>query len=545
MARTLIRGGLVIDGSGNKPFHSDVLVEDDRIIDIRPGIPEGNGDLLLDASDRAVAPGFVDIHTHLDAQVFFDPMLAPSCFHGVTSAIGGNCGFSLAPFSSETRSMVLCMLRDLEDMPIETLEIAVPPSANSFAEYLLAFEAQRPMLNFGSFIGHSTVRLAVMGHDHAREASANEIERMKLVVEMALKEGALGFATKTMRGSRPSPSQFASHEETMELLRLLKTYGGVAMFNAGGAFDLEQVYACQAEIGVPFTWIAMLALKSGSHHRQLALHREWWAKGANVRPQVSCRPLVAQCNMRMPSILRSNTLAPLNNETDEARIAAYGDTKWRARTRQDFRGSNGQPIDWQDIVILESPSAPHAQGDTLALYARKIAVEPFDALFDLAVADRLETRIEARYGNTDKAEVAQLLNVEGAVFGLSDAGAHPAQTCDAVLPTDLLGNWVREYGALSLETAIKKLTSEPAGMMGIKGRGQLKKGNFADIVIFDPATVGPGPIHLCHDLPGKQSRLLGDRPSGMHHIMINGLITRLNEQSEYVPAGRILRRGNH
>jgi N-acyl-D-amino-acid deacylase len=541
MTRVLIADGQVLDGSGAAGFAADVLVEDDRIVDIRPGIDRGEADLLLDASDRVVAPGFVDLHTHFDAQVFFDPMLSSSCFHGGTTAVGGNCGFSLAPYSAEHRPIVLRMLRDLEDMPTETLTVAVPPAADSFADYLRDFEAEGPMLNFGSFIGHSTVRIAAMGEKaYGREATADEIEHMKALVAEALAAGALGFATKTLPGARPSPSQYASRDETMALLRVLKAHGsGIAMFNPGGVFDLTQVYERQAEIGVPFTWIAMLAMIDGSHNDRLALHRQWRERGADVRPQVSCRPLVAQCTMRMPSVLRCPDLTRLNNGTDDERLAVYRDGSWRNLVRGNLKSANMHPIDWRDVKILESPTAPHAVSRAMADIAGDR--DPFDVLFDMAIADRLETRLEVNYGNTDVGEIAKLLNVEGAVFGLSDAGAHPGQTCDAVLPTDMLGNWVRGRGVMPLEVAVHKLTEEPARLLGLGQRGRIARGNYADITVFDPATVAPGEIRLAHDLPGDQSRLLADQPIGMHHILINGVVTRQDERSRYQPSGRILR----
>ncbi|HKX79751.1 MAG TPA: amidohydrolase family protein [Novosphingobium sp.] len=542
MARTLISKGLVYDGTGAEPFAADILVEGERIVDIGPAIPRAEADLVLDAGGLAVAPGFVDLHTHFDAQVFFDPMLTSSCFHGVTSTVGGNCGFSLAPYSAEHRTLVLHMLRDLEDMPVETLDVAVPAAAESFAEYLTAFEQQGPMLNFGSFIGHSTVRIAAMGADHRREATAEEIERMAALVKEALEAGALGFATKTLQSARPSPSQYASREETLALLRVLKEHGrGVAMFNAGGNFDLEQVYAHQAEIGVPFTWIALLALNSGAHRKNLSLHEKWYGKGADVRPQVSCRPLTAQCNMRIPSIFRSEDFSRLNGTTDAERISAYSDPEWRRAASASVVGTDRQPIDWSKVLVLASGSMPDAIGRDLGGVADERGMEPLALLLDMACADGLETRIQTSYGNEDRGEVARLLNVTGAVLGLSDAGAHPAQTCDAVLPTDLLGNWVRQGGVMPLATAVHKLTQEPAELIGLQQRGRIAVGNYADIVVFDPVTVGPGEIRLCDDMPGGQTRLLADRPAGMHHILVNGTITRRDERTEYAPAGKILR----
>lgn len=542
MAKTLIAGGLVIDGSGREPFAADVLVDGDRIAAVGGNLSRGDADRIIDAGGRVVAPGFIDIHSHYDAQIFWDPTLSSSCHHGVTSVVNGNCGFSLAPYAEEHRPIVLRMLRDLEDMYTDTLEAAVPRAVETFEEYLAAVDAHRPMLNFGCFIGHSTVRIATMGEAaYERAGTPEEVAAMTHLVDRAMAAGAMGFATKTVVTTRPSPSQFASGDETMALLKAFGAHDrGVAMFNAGGAFDLERVYESQQDIGRPFTWIAMLAMRDGSHRPKVDLHRQWRERGADVRPQVSCRPMSTQCRLSMPSVLRAPIMTELNGKSDEDRLAAYASADWRARAR-DTVGSLTGAMDWREVEVLESPSAPEAVERDLASLAQERGMHPFDLLMDMAVADRLETKILVANGNSDKEEVARLLNLEGAVLGLSDAGAHPVQTCDAVMATDLLGKWVRDRGALSLEAAVHKLTQEPALLMGIAERGLVAPGYYADLVVFDPATIAPGPLRTVHDLPMGRERLLADRPSGVHHIMINGVLTREAEETRYVPTGRMLR----
>jgi N-acyl-D-aspartate/D-glutamate deacylase len=542
MDRTLLVGGQVIDGTGGEPARADVLVEGDRIVQVAPDLPHKNADRVIDATDRVVTPGFVDLHSHYDAQVFWDTTLSSSCHHGVTSVINGNCGFSLAPYNTEHRSLIVGMLRDLEDMYPDTLEAATPKAIPSFAGYMADVEKCGPMLNFGSFIGHSTVRIAVMGPAaYEREATAEEIAAMVALVDDAMKAGAMGFATKTMKGSRHAPSQFASSDETLSLLKALKKHGrGVAMFNPGGAFDLERLYAAQSEIGRPFTWIALMALPDGSHNQRMELHQHWRERGADVRPQVSCRPLTAEMRMSMPSALRATCITELNAMSDAQKLATYADPAFRALARADVKGASGGPVDWRDVVILESPSEPALQGRDVLSVAQSRGQHPLDLLFDLAIADKLVTKVVVTYGNGDVPEVIKLLNVEGAVLGLSDAGAHPAQTCDAVLPTDLLGNWVRGRNAMSFETAIHKLTQEPAELMGMKGRGVVKPGYYADLVVMDPRTVGPDPLRTVKDLPMDRERLLADQPSGIHHILVNGVPTRQDEKTRKVASGRLL-----
>lgn len=542
MGKILIAGGLVIDGSGGEPIAADVLVDGDRIAAVGPNLPRGDAEKVMDADGRVVAPGFVDIHSHYDAQIFWDPTLSSSCHHGVTSVINGNCGFSLAPYAEEHRPIVLRMLRDLEDMYTDTLEAAVPRAVETFEQYLTAVQAARPMLNFGCYIGHSTMRIATMGEAaYERTASDEELAAMKGLVDRAMAAGAMGFATKTIEGSRPSPSQFASGDETLALLKAFGAHGrGTAMFNAGGAFNLDRVYESQQEIGRPFTWIAMLAMRDGLHNEKLEQHRYWRDRGADVRPQVSCRPLSTQCRMSMPSVLRAPIMTDLNAKSHAERLAAYASPEWRAQAR-DVVGTLTGVIDWQDMIVLESRSAPDTAGRDLASLSRERGAHPFDVLMDLAVADDLDTLIMIAHGNSDPAEVKKLLNAEGAVLGLSDAGAHPIQTCDAVLPTDFLGNWVRGRDVMSLEAGVHKLTQEPALMLGLAQRGVVTPGYFADLVVFDPKTVGPGLLRTVADLPMGRERLLADQPTGMHHILINGVPTREAEVTRYAPAGRILR----
>lgn len=245
--------------------------------------------------------------------------------------------------------------------------------------------------------------------------------------------------------------------------------------------------------------------------------------------------------MSMPSIMRSPLMAELNPLSPEQRIAAYADADWRAKMQPELRSNTGEAIDWNHVTLEESPTSPDWQGRTLAAIGRERGVDPVDALLDLAVADRLATSFIFTYGNDDPVEVARLLNVEGAVLGLSDAGAHPEQICDAVLPTDLLGNWVRGRGAMTLEAAVHKLTQEPARLMGIAGRGLVAEGCFADITIFDPATIGPGELRTVNDLPTGRERLLADNPTGIHHMLVNGAVIRKDERTRSAHSGKIIR----
>lgn len=544
MARTLIAGGDVIDGAGRERFRADVLVEGDRIVRVAANIALSEADIVLEADGRVVTPGFVDLHTHYDAQIFWDPQLSSSCHHGVTSVVVGNCGFSLAPFAAQHRSLVLGMLRDLEDMPAVVLDATMPPELPSFAGYLSAVEEAGTMLNLGSFVGHSTLRIAIMGKaSYERAATEAELGAMQALLADALAAGAMGFATKGFPSARSSPSQLATTEETRGLLEVQKAHGkGAVMFNPGGAFDLERLYAAQSEIGRPFTWIALMAMPDGAHDGRLAMHRDYWERGAKVHPQVSCRPLITRCTMRLPAALRAHMLTALNAGTDAERLAAYGDPAWRLRAKQELHGPDLQPVAWQRVTLADSVTRPESVGRNLRDLAAEAGVDPFDFILDLAIADRLETTIVLALGNTDADQVDKLLAEEGAVLGLADGGAHPAQICDSVLPTDFLGNWVRGRNVMSLEAGVRKLTSEMADLLGLKDRGRIAEGAYADLNVFDPATIAPGPIRLVHDLPMGQERLLADATQGLHHTLVNGTATRVNEQALATKgSGRVLR----
>ncbi len=247
MARILIAGGEVIDGTGTERFRADVLIDGDRVAKVGPDLPAGEADETIDAGGLIVAPGFIDIHSHYDAQVFWEHELSSSCHHGVTSVINGNCGFAIAPYSRANRSLVIEMLRDQEDMHPDVLDAALPPQVESFASYLAEVERRGPMLNFGAFLGHSTIRIAAMGADaFEREATPEEIDAMSRLTTEGMAAGAMGIATKTMPRAARTASQQASESEVMALLEALRDHGkGVAMFNAGGNFDLGKVHSVQ------------------------------------------------------------------------------------------------------------------------------------------------------------------------------------------------------------------------------------------------------------------------------------------------------------
>ncbi|HUR76894.1 MAG TPA: amidohydrolase family protein [Acidimicrobiales bacterium] len=533
MGRIVIRGGEVVDGTGAAARAADVAIEDDRVVEIGAGL---DGDEYLDAAGCVVAPGFVDIHTHYDAQVFWDPALTPSSYHGVTTVVAGNCGFSIAPTRAADRDLVGRTMEKVEDMDPACLAAGIPwDDFESFPEYLDTVRRRGSALNFAAYVGHTPVRLFVMGEEASdRPAEPDEIADMVAIVEDAMAAGAAGFATSraiTHLGAdgRPIPSRVAERDELEALFAAVGRSGrGVVAVNGGEGLSFSDCYKLQPSIGAPFTYTALLTFPGGGHLKAAEIHRSFHDKGVEVWPQVSCRPLSFSMNLVEPFTLNTNPVfARLAAGSLEDRRAAFADPAWRAEAQESWT----LPPRWETYEIMESAAHPELVGRTISELAAERSADPLDVLLDLALdePDLKSMRVKTIIANDDPEGIAALLNEPGCALGLSDAGAHVGQLCDAPLPTDLLGNWVRGRGVMSLEKAVHKLTQEPASLFGFEGRGVLEPGAFADIVVFDPATVGPGPLRRVRDFPADTERLTADQPTGMRHVLVNGVVTRRDE----------------
>lgn len=529
LKRTVLAGGTVIDGTGADRFVADVALEGDRIVDIGHGL---RGDVVIDVTGRVVAPGFIDIHTHYDAQVFWDPALTPSCYHGVTTVVAGNCGFSIAPTRPDDRDLIARTMEKVEDMDPATLGSGIPWEFESFPEYLDAIRSRGTLLNFASYIGHTPLRIYAMGSRAVGcDATVDEIDTMTRAIRDAMDAGAAGFATSfavTHRGAdgQPIPSRWANRDELLALCRAVGDSGrGVIGVNGGEGLGFADCYEIQPMIGVPITYTALLTTSTGTHLKAVDVHREGMAKGADVWPQVSCRPLAFSMTMVEPFTLNTSPIfAELMPLSFDERRRAYADPIWRERVRTGWLNGQGLVPRWDSFEIMESQANPHLIGTRLTAIAESTTADPLDALLDLALQEPdLTLRVKAVLANDDPDGVALLLTTEGCTLGLSDAGAHIGQLCDAVLPTDLLGTWVRDKGVLTLEEAVHKLTQVQADLFRFENRGVLRRGAFADIVVFDPDTVAPGPIRRVRDFPANGERLTADRPIGMHHLFVNGV----------------------
>ncbi len=531
-AELVIRGGTVVDGTGDPGRVADVAVTDGRIEAIGPDL---HGARELDATGSVVAPGFIDIHTHYDAQVFWDPALRPSSYQGVTTVVAGNCGFTIAPTRPEHHQVIVQTLENVEDMDAASLTEGIVWEFQTYPEYLELVRSRGTLLNFACYVGHSAVRLFVMGDAaYERAATPEEIERMCQIVVEAIEAGAAGFSTSfayTHRGMNglPVPSRFAERDEVEALFMAAGSTGkGVVLATAGDQCTYADMYELLPRIGRPFTY-PMFALTDGRNQPQLDLQNEAVAKGLQVWPQVTPRPLTMQFTMHSPFSLNvSPVVAALIDQDPDARIAAYSDPEWRARASADLAEQPMRPR-WETCEVSESDRHPELEGRRVDAIARERGCDPLDVICELAVEEDLATRFRIYIANDEPTSVGNLLAHEQMVLGLSDAGAHVGQLCDAPLPTDLLGTWVRDRQVLSVEHAVRKLSGEPADIFGFDRRGYLREGYWADVCVFDLATVSPGPMKRVRDFPAGGERLTCEEPTGLRHVLVNGVPIRVDE----------------
>jgi N-acyl-D-aspartate/D-glutamate deacylase len=393
-----------------------------------------------------------------------------------------------------------------------------------------------------------------MGEEgYEREATDDELQQMQAVLGEAVAAGAAGFAsssspTHSGDSGRPVPSRLAGVEELEVIMAALTDAGrGVVELLPGEKIKHRDVYALQRKIGRPFTWTALLTVKGYPWHEGMTeLNNNERATGADVWPQVSVRPLVFSMNMAEPFTFNMNPMfAALMDRPVEERLAAYRDPEWRKKAQEQLDQPKFFKPNWDRLSVSETTKYPELIGKPISELAAERGVPPLEVVLDLAAGENLETRFRSLLANDDDDAIEWLLQQDGMLIGLSDAGAHVSQLCDACMATDLLGRWVRDRGALPLPAAVRKLTGEPADVYSLDDRGYVREGSKADIAVFDPDTVGPGPLRRVRDFPADGERLVADAPEGMTHVIVNG--TPIRVDGEPVPdavaskPGRVLR----
>ena len=493
-----------------------------------------------------MAPGFLDIHTHYDPQVLWDQALTPSSWHGVTGVVAGNCGYSIAPTRAGGEGTLLRTLDKVEDMRLATLEAGITWDFETYPEYLETVRRRGTLINFGGYVGHTPVRIYVMGDDaYERPATEAEIDRMKEVVAASILGGALGFSTDRAGfhlgdGGRPVPSMAATQEETEALIGVTAELGQGSVHVAAGS-DYAWLYELQPRLARPVNRSSILTYppevrQPRSHLEKLLEHESERRRGADVWVQVTCRPIEQEILMVEPtSFYVMSSFSDFVAADRDGRLRLLADPEWRARVERDLDDNGLLRTRWSEAILVESPGSPDLVGRSVGEIAASRGATPFGTLCQLAIADGLLTRVRITFANDDVDGVTRLLNGEGCILGLSDAGAHVSQICDAVLPTDFLAHWVRDREVMSVERGIRKLTGELADVLELD-RGYLRPGAPADIVVLDYQRLSPGPIRRVRDFPAGGERLIADRPEGVDYILVNGVPIRWEGASD--PSGR-------
>ncbi|MDP1964927.1 MAG: amidohydrolase family protein, partial [Reyranella sp.] len=527
-----ITGGTIVDGTGKAGFVGDLGIKDGKVVAM--GKADGPATTTIDATGKVVSPGFVDVHTHYDAQILWDRMLSISPWHGVTTTVIGNCGFGVAPTKAIHRKLILQTLEKVEGMSIGALQAGLGEvwPFETFPQYLDAVEKRGSAINVAALFGHTPLRMYVMGEESTeRAATQDEINAMKKLMREAMEAGAIGFGTSVSvshngYAGKPVPSRQATVDEMDQLVSVMGDMKrGLMQITIGREFSTRHMAEVSRKYGVPVTWTALLSYLygPGGHRKQLDLAAEQRKSGAMVIPQVSCRPLNFEFTFAEPFIFDvmkfMNELAMADAKAPGTRRRAYADPAWREKLRSEVT-----PLFqrwWERVVIAWAPSHKELEEMPLSAAAARLGKDPVDLALDLALANDLQARFRMAVMNFDEKEVAELITDPNTIIALSDAGAHASQLCDACYSTHLLGHWVRERKVFTIEEAVHNLTQRPAEMFGITDRGLLAEGRPADVVVFDARTVGPGPLKRVNDLPAGADRLVS-QANGIDAVIVNG-----------------------
>jgi N-acyl-D-amino-acid deacylase len=553
----VIDNAVVVDGLGGPPREGGVAVAGGRIAAV--GRDLGPARERVDAGGLVLAPGIVDIHTHYDAQLTWDPFATPSTALGVTTVVIGNCGFTIAPCRPADRDLTLRALTHVEGMSLEALRAGVRWDFESYPQYLDAMEARGVVPNVASFVGHSSVRTYVLGADATkRAATPAEVAEMRRLVLEAVRAGAIGFATSTLEQHNgeqgiPMPSRLADEREMLALTGALGEAGrGVFMLTKGMTSTIPWLEKIADASGRP-VMIAAMFVDPGDPtrvFRELSEIEAARTRGRELWAQVGCFPLGMEFTLRHPYPLEAFIAwRPAIEARDEAAYRrVLADPSFRKALKEEA-ATPGVPnrFSYQTfphLAIAEVRCAEHRtlEGQTIGALANASGRDPFDVFLDFGLDGELDAMFDCKLFNTDEDEVRRLLRHPHAAVALSDAGAHLSFLCDAAFGLHLFGHWVRERGDLTLPQAVKRVTSDVAAAYRIPDRGRLAPGAWADLLLFDPATVGRGPKRRVNDLPTGASRL--DTPAvGLHGVWVNGVRTadERGARSDCGRPGRVLR----
>ena len=551
----LIKNGALVDGTGAPARRADVGIAGGRIASV--GEVGDTARRTIDASDLVVAPGFIDPHTHYDAQICWDGALTPSSWHGVTSVVMGNCGVGIAPCRPAAREIAMRDLVNVEAIPFDVLDAGITWDWETFPQYMEAAARRRPALNLAFLAPLTPFRHYVMG-EASMERAASEAETAEIagLLGEAMDAGAFGFSSTLLNQhlgyqGRPLACRLAGRAELKAYCNVLRERrkGAIeyAMTRQIGVLEepeLELLDFMLAESGRPITFIALFDRDDLPEAVRTTLAKAAPLIARGARPQTSPLPLTREVNMRNPFSFAAfpSWKRVFEDKSKEAQAAVYRDAAFRAAFREDLKrpASFGN---WARITVHEvrSPKLKHLEGKTVAEIAAERGVDGVDALLDITLADDLENEFTLQSFNTRVDRMIEILRNRDMLLGLGDGGAHLDMLCDSGYPTYVLGTWVREHGALTLEEGVRRMTSDPADFFGIRDRGRLAPGLAADVTLFDPHTVGSaGRPERRYDLPGGAKRMVM-RSQGIEYTIVNGAVTWERGRLTGAHAGAVLR----
>jgi N-acyl-D-amino-acid deacylase len=541
----VIRGTTIVDGLGHDPLRADVAVENGRIAEI--GAIRADATEIVDAGGFALMPGIIDLHTHYDAQVTWDPTLSPSPSLGVTTAVMGNCGFGIVPSPPHLRDLIMRNLAVVEGMDIDALRAGIDWRFQSFGEYLDAVRRCGPYANLAVLVGHSAVRTAVMGDDASvrKEPTASELAEMKRLVSEAMAQGAIGLgASYSLNhsgwGGVPMPSTISDVSEFDALVGAMGGPGCGVVEISSGATPVDTMEQIAARHGRRIFMSTATALYNEQYpERALGMFDACaaaQARGNELYIQITCQPLSFDFTLASAYPFYSHpAFDPIKAYDREQLKTVFRDASFRDRFRGDLRTPKPGTVfqgNWERIVVTARVKSEHAglADRTIAEIARERRQDPLDTMLDLGLDEDLDTGFIGRFFNAVDAGVEPLVKHKAGVIALSDAGAHLVYLCDAGFGLYFLGHWVRERGAFDLAEGVRRLTSHQAGLYGIPDRGRIAVGARADLLLFDPGRVGISAPRRVNDLPGGGPRTIRD-PLGVHGVFVNGV--RVFDGSEY------------
>ncbi|MBM4254440.1 MAG: amidohydrolase family protein [Deltaproteobacteria bacterium] len=536
----LIKDAQICDGTGQPRFRGSIGVRNGKIVEL--GKVVGSATHTINAEGLVTAPGFIDIHTHYDAQISWDPLLTCSPWHGVTSVLMGNCGVGVAPCRPREKEIVSWDLVNVEAMPHDVLLGGVAwEEWESFPQYMEAIAARGMALNVGFLVPLSSFRYYVMGAAASeRAATTAELERMTVLFRQAMEAGAYGFSLSLLNQhigyqGKPLASRLATKEELGALGRIMRELGRgvieIALTKSVSVLtdeELDLLVAVANESQRPVTWLGLLGRSDMPRVCRSALARiePFLKRGLRIPPQVTPRPIQQYYTMKVPFIFASfpSWREAFNRPVPE-QIALYRKAEFRDAFRNDLKVGGAiftNQWDRVHVVRVEKEHNKRYLNKSIAEIAALWERDPIDTILDLAIDEDLEMGITLSVINTNPDEVRELITHPDVLIGLSDAGAHVDQHCDAGVPTYLLGEWVRKRQALSLEEGVRRLTGEPAAFLGQTKKGRIAVGMDADLVVFDPETIGVQSPEWVNDLPGGKPRLI-EKAQGVHHTIVAGM----------------------